>query len=218
MSSPHPLPTPQEDENTEFYRAALHEIISLGTALARQIQAATLDAEAALPLPEAAAAFERTTRAVRRSILLATRLNQAPEAQNAATRNAEKTRTAARKRIIREVEDNITRARRPESEADALQAEFQDRLDSPDLLDEIDTRPTPEIIADILRDLDLAALPGMGRPWRRRTPADITHLLARASHPPRQTPTPQKSGPSASPPIPGRPTRNPPPEPRPPPL
>ena len=147
--SPHPTSTNQEDENTEFYRAALHELISLGTNLARTIQAATVEPEAAaLTLPEAAAAFERTSR-----------------------------------------------ARRPESETDALQAEFHERLDSPDLLDEIDTRPVPEIIADILRDLDLAAPPGMPRPWRRRTPADLTHLLARAAQPqtPQHQPTPRET-------------------------
>ena len=96
-------------------------------------------------------------------------------------------RTAARKRIIRAVEDLIQRAdddgieSDPDS-ADALHAELHERLDAPDLDADIATRPVPDIIADITRDLGLGLLPGT-RPFQRRTPADVALLCARAAAP-----------------------------------
>ena len=173
----------QPGEDHAFYREVLHELIGLGTELARHVHAAATaePAEAgALSLPEAAAAFDRVARAVRRTVLLAQRLGTGPDAAAP--------RIAARKRIIREVEDTISRARRPEAETEALHAELAERLDSPDLEDEIDTRPVAEIIADILRDLDLAVPPGLPRPWKRRTPADLLHLVTRAQQQPGASP------------------------------
>ena len=87
-------------------------------------------------------------------------------------------RIAARKRIQREVG--------PE-EAEHLHAELPERLDSPDLDDEIDARPATEITTDFCRDLGLTASYGT-RPWKRRTPEDIVQLCTRAAqagmHPP----------------------------------
>ena len=65
-----------------------------------------------------------------------------------------KTERTARKRILREVEDAIQRTEKSPNQ-DSLNAEFLDRLDAPDLIDDIATRPIPEIIADICRDLGL---------------------------------------------------------------
>jgi hypothetical protein len=56
-----------------------------------------------------------------------------------------------------------------------------ERLDSPELGDEIDNRPADEIITDIRRDLDTAGVPGYKHPWKRRTPEDVGTLHARAA-------------------------------------
>jgi len=68
-------------------------------------------------------------------------------------------------------------------------------MDAPDLDRDIANRPIDDIIKDILRDLGLAALPGT-RPWKRRTPADIEQLNARAAAPSRPAgSTPREPGP-----------------------
>ncbi len=89
-------------------------------------------------------------------------------------------RTAARKRIIRDVEDTIQRKTK-DDEAERLHAELLERLDAPDLDDDIDHRPVAEIIEDICRDLGIANYPG-AHPWKRRTPADIAILADRAAN------------------------------------
>ncbi len=141
-----------------------------------------------------AAAFDDVSRNVRRCILLADDLNQPrkqPKAAYAAASDAEpspEARTAARKRILRAVQDTIQRrdydgSASPECDPPETQRrELLDRLDAPDLDTEIATRPVEDIIKDILRDLGLAALPGT-RPWQRRTPADTAELNARAAAP-----------------------------------
>jgi hypothetical protein len=86
---------------------------------------------------------------------------------------------AARRRIVREVEDAIQRTV-GDAEAAILHADLIDRLDGPDLDDDIDTRPIADIIADICRDLGLAAMPGT-HPWKRRTAADVAALGAVAT-------------------------------------
>jgi hypothetical protein len=88
-------------------------------------------------------------------------------------------RISARRRIIRAVEDAIQRDA-PDDEADSLHAEFLERLDAPDIEDDIADRPVAEIIADICHDLGLAPFPAL-RLWKRRTPADIALLCARAA-------------------------------------
>ncbi len=155
----------------------------------------------AAPMPAAAkadtliklaAAFDDISRNVRRCILLAEHLNQPrkPARSNPAapdsTEPSPEARTAARKRILRAVQDTIQRrdydgSASPECDPPETQRrELLDRLDAPDLDTEIATRPVEDIIKDILRDLGLAALPGT-RPWQRRTPADIAELHARAA-------------------------------------
>lgn len=54
-----------------------------------------------------------------------------------------------------------------------------DRLDAPDLEDDITTRPVADI-TEICRDLGRDALPGT-HPWTRRTPNDIRHPGAPAA-------------------------------------
>ncbi len=112
--------------------------------------------------------FDRVARCVRFSILLVQHLD-APARQ----------RSAARRQIIRAVEDTIQRHDDPH-ECETLHAEFVERLEGPEFGDELDNRPAADIIADICRDLGLAAMPGT-HPWKRRTPADIAILRTRAA-------------------------------------
>ena len=69
------------------------------------------------------------------------------------------------------------------AEAEALHAELYERLDTLDLDDDIDTLPIADIIAAIRRDLGIAAhINSRGiSPWKRRTPADVHDLCARAA-------------------------------------
>ena len=176
----------------EFLEDATKDLITLGVSLARHIHdRATTEPEA--DLEAASKAFERVSRGTRRAILLARKLAEPPRAP----------RLAVRKRIIRDVEDAIQRETGGE-EADTLQAELLDRLDSLDLEDEIGHRPVAEIVTDITRDLGLAHYPGT-HPWKRRTPEDVAALHARAAAPPVK-PTPPATTPPATrhtpPPVP----------------
>ena len=153
--------------DARYYRRVLHELIEMGTDLARMVhgQAQADLAEA----PALAVAFERVARTVRRTIGLARQLGEAPE---------QRRRVAVRRQIVRAVEDSIQELA-PERQDD-LEAELLERLDGPDVADDIDHRPVAEIIAEICRDLGLSAL--AGRPYcKRRSPADIAVLCARAA-------------------------------------
>ncbi len=231
-TEPAPHTPGQQAADAHHYRHVLHELIDMGTGLARLLhqQATTQAAQrttptAPPPAPDAptpntlisiAAAFDRIARAVRRSIILARSLaDPAPPVRDPAGH-----RTAARKHILREVEDTIqrtapasghaapahaasdglnTNAADPDpASADALTAELHDRLDAPDLNDDLSSRPVADIITEICRDLGLAALPG-AHPWKRRTPADLEQLHARAAAPSRAR------QPGAGPPVPAAP-------------
>jgi hypothetical protein len=139
-------------------------------------------------LVKTAATFEQVARGVRRSIMLAQGQDAPKQQQPARTPGQHPApapdRTTARKRILRAVEDVIQRPPdNPEcDDAEVLLADLRERMDTPDLDDDIKSRPAEDIIKDILRDLGLAALPG-SRPWKRRTPADIAELNARAAAP-----------------------------------
>ena len=170
----HPTDPGQQAEDTGFYRQVLHDFITIGADLARTLhQQATTPAPApqhpkptpkppATPLPEIIAAFDRLARAVRRSILLARSLATPPPP----ARDPAAHRTAARKQVIRAVEDAIQRASQHAHDAqshdaaEALTAELHDRLDAPDLDDDLATRPIADIITEIRRDLGLASPPG----------------------------------------------------------
>ena len=197
------------DADTQHHGHVLNALVDLGASFARLLHdqavaqagqhapaqpgpqpAPDLATPAMAPdLTTLATAFDRTARAVRRCIALARALAAPlPPAPDPARHRA-----AARKRIIRDVEDRIVRTINPNSDAaEALAAELHDRLDAPDLDDDIATRPTADIIAEICRDLGLAAPPG-DTAWKRRTPIDLQHLAARAAAP---TPQPRPHGPS----------------------
>jgi hypothetical protein len=174
-----PSAADQRAEDALYYRQVLHDMIEIGIELVRQLpeqakpQAATGPAEpAGLTGTDVSAAYERLTRAVRRSIMLAQKLAETSPA------TAGQQRFAARKRILRAVEDVIQREKGC-AEADGLHVELRERLDSPDLDDDLDERPVDEIISEICHDLGLAASPGT-RPWKRRTPREVENLCGRA--------------------------------------
>ncbi len=231
---PGPHAPGQPAADAQYYRDVLHELIDMGAGFARLLhQQAAAPAHAAPPdatrpqpapspapdvlIPDAlismAAAFDRIARAVRRSIALARSLaHPVPPARDPAQHRA-----AARKRILREVEDAIQRtapgsghaapngfsadaADLDDASAEALTAELHDRLDAPDLDDDISSRLVADIITEICRDLGLAALSG-AHPWKRRTPTDLEQLCARAATPSRASP------PGAGPPVPATPQR-----------
>jgi hypothetical protein len=171
----------------------------------------------AASLQDLAAAFDSISRTVRRCILLAQSLDtpKPPARHPAPDRTAD--RTAARTRILRAVEDTLGRQDYDDSyrvcdPTEALHAELLDRMDAPDLDRDIESRPIDDIIKDILRDLGLAALPGT-RPWKRRTPADIAELCARAAAPSRPAGITREPGPGPQPPSPGAAQQSPDPEP-----
>ena len=208
--------TPTDDPgsfaaDTRRHRQVLNDLVDMGDGFARLLhgqatqaaQQATAsspqagacstpqpaDAQPApSPAPAAlaslAAAFDQVARAVRRCILLAQALDK--PAQPA--RDPARERAAARKRILREVEDLIQRPHHDTERdcdgpgAEALRVELHERLDAPDLDDDIASRPVADIIKDIRRDLGLGALPGT-RPFQRRTPADVAQLCTRAAAP-----------------------------------
>lgn len=53
-------------------------------------------------------------------------------------------------------------------------------MDAPDLDNDIRGRPIDDIIKEVCHDPGIASLPD-SHPWKRRTPADITQLNARAA-------------------------------------
>ncbi len=123
-------------------------------------------------MPEMAALYDRVSRSVRRSIALRHHFDQAP--------SRTQQRTAGRRKIIRTVEDAIDlRAETPE-QAERLTAELHERLDVPELEEEICSRPVEEIILDIGHDLGFdRVLPLFHH--KRRTPGEVAELCARAS-------------------------------------
>ena len=181
-----PLDTPTSD--ADHHRAALRELIDLGLSFARLVHD---EAQAAAqPTPEATAetppdptrtatlavAFDRASRAVRRAIALSRSLDTPPPNPHATPRQA------ARRQIIRALEDTIAADAEP-GQAPALHAELCDRLDSPEFEQDLAGRPVAEIITELHRDLGLADIAGV-RLWKRRTPGEIATLHARAAAPP----------------------------------
>ncbi len=187
----------QAAEDAQLLRAVLLEMIEAGLDHVRigvaHAKSRALDGQAD-PAADSIA-YDRTTRAVRRNIMLIQRLHD-PAAARAA-----RNRTAARKRILRDVEDTIHREA-PDRQ-DTLQPELLDRLDRLDLEEELDLRPVAEIITDICRDLGIAS-PSQSPPWKRRTPADLDLLHARAAREPQTPAAREPQTPAAQPEQPER--------------
>ena len=188
-----PATSSASDGNDAYYDQVLRDLVEMATDIARMIQAQLARqnqaASAALPpntapandqFPDPTLAFDRIGRTIRRTILLAKKL---PSLGNEPGRphgseNLTLRRIADRKRIIRQVEDVVQRNAAPH-ELESLQAEFRERLDSPDLEDDIDHRPIQDIVADICRDLRV--LIPYAPNYKRRTPAQVETLRAQAA-------------------------------------
>jgi hypothetical protein len=185
-------------DTEDHYRSVVREMVDLGADLLRMVHQEAQQADAArraaaepsynpttFPAAKSASdlavAYDLIFRSMRRAILLDRKLStpqKAPAAPN---------RTAARKRIIREVEDAIQGEARGDH-AESLHAELIERLDSPDLEDEIATRTIPQIVQDICRDFGIAGL-DRTHPYKRRIPHDIAVLNARAEQMPGAEPS-----------------------------
>jgi hypothetical protein len=200
----------QQANLSQYYRGILHELIDMGADLARLVHGQAT-AQAANPVPDsnddidarlapdAVVAFDRISRAIRRTIGLARRLDE-PVRSEDPVRN----RDAARRRILREVEDDLQRQAQDGRDTEMLHAELIERLDAPDLEDEIDHRPIADIILDIRRDMALSPMPGRS-PWKRRSPADVARLCEYAARtgagPVNRTAGPADGGTRGEPPL-----------------
>ena len=167
-----------------------HELAELSVDLAR-----TAAAEAKQdPTPANLTAFERVARGARRALLLAQKLSEVPR---------HLTRTEARQEVARQVEHRIA-AHCPEDHppadyppedrlaadhpalerpsAERLRAELAERLDGPDLGDDLLLRPLADITEQICADL------GLNGPEpasvRRRAAEDISRLFQPATRHP----------------------------------
>ena len=190
MTSAPDTPAPAA-KATSHHADVLNDLIDIGHEFARM---ALSQAKAgAIPLLPATMAYDRLTRSIRRSMWLIHKLAEPAKTVD---------RFAARKQIIRVVEDKIQRHVDDEEEAETLREELMERLDASDLEDEIRGRKLDDIINDIVRDLGLAHVPG-NHPWKRRTPDDVAQLCARAAQPAANGArhTPVTPAPTQAPPV-----------------
>jgi hypothetical protein len=174
----------QRAQDAQYYRGILHGLINMGYAMAEdvhqqakaQVAAATADSPVTLvPSPNTQLAFNQMARTIRRCILLAQKVCEPARAR--AVDDSEQRRVAARRQIIRRVEDAIHRDA-PAGEAESLRAEFAERLDAPEFEADLD-RPIEEVVQEIRADMGLLGANGAKR-WPRRTPQDLAAMAARA--------------------------------------
>ena len=209
-----PPPTGPSPEDTAFFRATLNELIAMGTDIARRLHRDLTDQPTPdAPAPEnpeaRALAFERVARAVRRTILLAQRLETAApqRAAPAPSRDPAQHRIQARTHLIRKVEAAIGAQAQDAVHAETLNAEFRDRLDAPDLEDDIYARPVQDIIDDILQDLGVHLYSDLAL-WPRRTAQDLRRIADLARSPPHTPPDSRRIDPASLPdPFPKTPRR-----------
>jgi hypothetical protein len=175
-STDQPSPGPL-GEDTAYCRSILRNLLSIANGIA-EILAEEIQIHHENPEPGPgrtqvqmdAAAYTDVARAVRRTIMLYEKLGQPARPR--------RDRVAARRKIIRDVEDAIE-ATAPAGEQEALHAELMERLDRPDMEEDIAERPIADIVTDINRDLGISGLDD-AHPWKRRIPHDIAILNARA--------------------------------------
>ncbi len=156
--------------------AMLHQEARLVAKAQAELAEGTFDPQTApiqAPQSDLLGAYQDITRSARRSIMLYQKLfaaKKTPSAQH---------RIAARKKIIRDVEDAIQANAEPGKE-EKLHAELLERLDRPDFDIDIANQSIADIVTDICRDLGITGLYD-SHPWKRRMPHDIAILNARAA-------------------------------------
>ena len=174
-----PTLSPLADDAEIACRRVLTELMEIGMVLARRVR----DQDAA-PAGEAAAVFERVSRAVRRTVRMLRWLSE-PVAARRAGEAPGLDRVGARKRILRAVEDRIDAVAYPEDAAE-LHGELLERLDTAELEEELAGRPVAELIGEICRDLGLERSAEL-YPTVRRGLDDLAALQARAAAAPGTT-------------------------------
>ena len=204
------LPDPLS--NRAFHQQILHEMIHAGMDLVRCLRQQTTDAilDRRTP-PDNALAFERIARAVRRSIMLAARLDEYEPPASPATHPAPARPQAGAPHAPPPEAQDRPEQPDPADERPEPQAPADNDEDQPEPEDELDdeplaNRPVPEQIAALRRDLGLPPLahPPLAQPALAQ-PA-LTQP-ARA-HPPNAPSTPRPPtnappfGPGAPPPTP----------------
>jgi len=171
-------PEQQRERERACHREALHDLVILGinTAKALERRAIASANEGTNAVIDAAIAFERIARAIRRTIALARHIATNPPK----TRTQTVERTQAREKIIRGVEDAIEARRAPTTETATLYNELNERLDDAAFERDLRTRPLDDIIEELARDLGVASQ-SRAWVWKRRTPVDIATFRARAA-------------------------------------
>ncbi len=171
-----PTPFQSNQEDDAYYRAILHDLIDRGADLARQLHERSVkEPESDLTIP-----FDRITRTIRRTIALARHIATNPPKARTATERTPIDRTQAREKIIRGVEDAIEARRGPKTDTETLYNELHERLLDDGIERDLRNRPIQEIIEELARDLGVAHQ-SRAYIWKRRTPADIATLRARAA-------------------------------------
>ena len=174
------------------YAGMVRELAEMGMDVARELHRRAVAPEADAEIAEAdesggaraggrveaaSRAFDQAARGVRRTILLAHTISKP-----AAKAPDEWSRSMARRYIIRSLEDEIHSGVGDETRREALTAELHERLDGPDVAEDLDDRPIEYIVREIRRDLGIEPIAGSNR-YKRRTPDDIAALCARAMEP-----------------------------------
>ena len=132
-------PTPlaaQRAENREHYCAALRRIIDRGVAIIEALDPADGDPVAT------ARAYHDVARDIRQGIMLADKL--------AAPIPVPRAEPDPRQRIARELQGAIREATTGET-AETLERELRERLESPEMAEQLDDRPVEDIILDLRR-------------------------------------------------------------------
>ena len=236
MSSSPTLPNPtdrarQRDEDAQYYRGILHELVEMATDIARAVhRQATAEQPAAptsgaaaqpqqpqpdatpAPAPALAIAFDRLARTVRRTIALARKLSEPdrapPGPKPHPTNHCADCCPSARQR------------RTDSAETDALHAEPCDRPEAPDfdadegLGDDLDEQSLADLIASLRHDTGLATLTDSQLRQRRTaqsaqagTPGESCALCARGAGPTATQPTTTQPSTADPRPLPAPPPR-----------
>ncbi|HEY4031744.1 MAG TPA: hypothetical protein VGM25_15480 [Caulobacteraceae bacterium] len=147
-----PLPIPAERQ-----LALLGELAELGMDVARAVAARARAAGPEEDLGALANAYARVSRAVRLTVMLQSKLMQAPRAapEPEAPDEASERSEQHKFRVERIVERVLRTQHDDEDEIDRLSAEVAERLDDEDLYGEVLDRPLGELVALICRDVGL---------------------------------------------------------------